>query len=70
MRMRKVERREYDRERMEPAIRCSICTGEQVAGFLEKGSKRFEEVMLIRGDADVRAFCALYGIEEAPRKFY
>lgn len=60
----------YDRERLEPALRCSICTGEQVAGFLEKGSHHFEEVMLIRNDADLRSFCEQYGLTEPPRKFY
>lgn len=70
MRIRKSAPRDYDRERLEPAIRCSICTGEQVAGFLEKGSRRFEEVMLIRGDADLRAFCEQYGLTEPPKKFY
>ena len=28
----------YDKEKTKPAIRCSICTGEQVAGFLNKRS--------------------------------
>ena len=70
MRRKKDAPRDYDRERLEPAVRCSICTGEQVAGFLERGGKHFEEVMLIRTEADLRAFCELYGIEEAPRKFY
>ena len=70
MRARRNRPRDYDRERLEPAIRCSICTGEQVAGFREKGTNRFEEVMLIRSDADLRAFCELYGFEEMPKKFY
>ena len=26
----------YDREALTPVIRCSICTGEQVAGFRRK----------------------------------
>ena len=28
-----VEKKEYDRENLHPVLRCSICTGEQVAGF-------------------------------------
>lgn len=70
MRRRRTEQRDYDREHLEPAVRCSICTGEQVAGFLERGGRHFEEVMLIRSDADLRAFCERYGIKETPRRFY
>ena len=33
--------RTYDKEKVKPAIRCSICTGEQVAGFLNKRSGRY-----------------------------
>ena len=29
----------YDKEKTKPAIRCSICTGEQVAGFLNRGDR-------------------------------
>lgn len=70
MRIGKRATRDYDREHLEPALRCSICTGEQVAGFLEKGTRHFQEVMLIRSDADLRSFCELYGLTEAPKKFY
>ena len=60
----------YDREKRTPAIRCSICTGEQVAGFrcLEDG--HFEEVMLIRSGNDLEAFREKYGITEEIPKFY
>lgn len=40
----------YDRSRFEPAIRVSICTGEQVVGFRDKQSGRFEEIMLLRNE--------------------
>ena len=53
----------YDRERLEPVIRSSICTGEKVAGFREKETGRFREVSLIRSPADLDAFKARYGIE-------
>ena len=26
----------YDKDKVKPAIRCSICNGEQVAGFVDK----------------------------------
>ena len=37
----------YDRENQKPVIRCSICTGEQVAGFKGIHDGTFEEIMLI-----------------------
>ncbi len=55
----------FDRTGTIPVIRSSICTGEQVAGFKEKESGRFHEVMLIRTEGDLREFLRLYGIEEA-----
>ena len=53
-----------------PVIRCSICTGEQVAGFRRKDTGAFEEVMLIRGEEDLRAFREAYGIEGEIPKIY
>lgn len=35
---------------------------EQTAGFRERTTGRFHEVMLIRGDADLAQFCKTYGI--------
>ena len=51
-------------------IRCSICTGEQVAGFRHLEDGRFEEVMLIRGTEDLVTFKMKYGITEEIEKFY
>ena len=59
----------HDPDRI-PVIRCSICTGEQVAGFRRKDSNEFEEVMLIRTEADLQAFRNAYGIEEDIQKIY
>ncbi len=53
-----------------PVIRCSICTGEQVAGFRRKDTGVFEEVMLIRSEADLQAFRDTYGIEGEIKKIY
>ena len=52
----------YDRERLEPVIRSSICTGEKTAGFREKDTGKFREVMLIRNEADLADFRRQYGI--------
>ncbi len=53
----------FDREKKTPVIRCSICTGEQVAGFKNKVTGRFEESALIRSDADLQEFLDRYGLQ-------
>ena len=53
-----------------PAIRCSICTGEQVAGFRNSETGRFEEVMLIRSPDDPEWFRQQYGISGENEKIY
>lgn len=60
----------YDKEKTKPAIRCSICTGEQVAGFLNKRSGQFEEITLIREPKDLENFKKTYGITGDVEKFY
>ena len=72
----------YDPSIKRPALRCSICTGEQVAGFknlsdgkLVAGFKnlsdgKFEEVMLIRNESDLQAFREQYGITGNIEKIY
>ena len=57
----------YDPEYQKAVIRCSICTGEQVAGFQDIHSGKFEEVMLIRDQADLLHFKELYGVEEVAK---
>ncbi len=59
----------FDPSSQRAAIRCSICTGEQVAGFQDIHTGQFEEVMLIRGEADLQRFMAQYGVREVV-KFY
>ena len=57
-----TEQKTYDPNVMRPVIRSSICTGEKVAGFRHLQTGKFEEVMLVRGDADREAFLKMYGI--------
>ena len=61
---RKKPARSYDPATQQPALRCSICTGEQVAGFKYIHTGRFSEVMLIRNAADLREFLELYDLSE------
>lgn len=66
-----VPHRAYDPARQTPAMRCSICTGEQVVGFRDRETGRFEELCLIRTPADLDDFCREWGVEKAAiEKFY
>ena len=60
----------FDPERYTPVIRCSICTGEQSAGFRDKTTGRVEEIMLIRDERDLADFRAQYGIEGEIERVY
>lgn len=55
----------FDKTGKIPVIRSSICTGEQVAGFKDESTGKFEEVMLITGGADLEEFLRQYGVEES-----
>ena len=67
---KRPEKKEYDRTRLVPALRKSICTGETTAGFRHIGGNKFEDVMLIRDDKDLREFMEMYGITETPEVFF
>lgn len=61
----------YDPSFQEPVLRCSICNGEQVAGFKDCRTGAFTEVMLIRTPADLETFRTRYGIGDGEiRKVY
>ena len=54
----------YDKSGKIPVIRSSICTGEQVAGFKDPASGKFEELMLIRDGRDLSEFLSRYQVRE------
>ena len=58
----------YDKTGKIPVIRSSICTGEQVAGFKDIVSGKFEELMLIRNTQDFQEFLCRYQVEETEIK--
>ena len=62
--------KQYDSNCEELVIGCSICTGEQVAGFLNLSTGKFEEVMLIRTSQDLENFQSEYGITGTIKKIY
>ncbi len=66
---RSCERKSYDRENDKPVLKCSICNGEQVAGFKNIHTGKFQEVMLIRGQKDLNSFMKQYGISDISKEY-
>ena len=69
-RKKSTQTQDYDKENLEPAILCSICTGEQTAGFRNIHHGKFTGVMLIRSDKELEAFKKTYGLTGEIKKIY
>lgn len=54
----------YNKEGKIPVICSSICTGEQVAGFKDLVSGKFDDLMLIRNSGDLEDFLSQYQVKE------
>lgn len=54
----------FDRENSEAVLRCSICTGEEVACFRDKKTGKLREISLIQSRDDLVQFLSDYGINE------
>ena len=61
--------RQYDKENTRPVLKCSICNGEQVAGFKDIHTGKFEEVMLIKNSKDLDVFKQLYQVEDISKEY-
>lgn len=59
----------FDPETQYAVIRCSICTGERVAGFKDKTGGHFTEVMYLRTPEDEKRFREIYGLEEVKTEY-
>lgn len=59
----------YDKENQKPVLRCSICTGEQVAGFKDIRTGKFQEMMLIRNEKELDEFMKRYALTEIDREY-
>lgn len=57
----------YDPALQKPILRCSICTGEQVAGFRDLHTGKFQDIMLIRNENDLQSFREQYKIPVTER---
>lgn len=63
------EHKSYDPVNQKPVLKCSICNGEQVAGFKDVHTGRFDEVMCIRSEADLALFKKQYGVTEITKEY-
>lgn len=66
---KKTEKKTYDKEYQIPVLRCSICTGEQVAGFKDANTGRFHEIRLIRTEQELKDFMEEYGISSIKKEY-
>ena len=64
-----VELLPYDREKEYPVLRCSICNGEQVAGFKDRESGRFREITLIRSQSELELFMKQCGVSSIAKEY-
>lgn len=60
---------EFDRKNQRAILKCSICTGEQVAGFKDIHTGKFQEVMLIRNEKDLENFMTMYDLDNVPKEY-
>lgn len=59
----------FDKETQKAILKCSICNGEQVAGFKDKKTGQFTEVMLIRNPEELNRFLEMYGLEDVTKEY-
>lgn len=60
---------EYDPEKQRAVLKCSICNGEQVAGFKDKQTGYFTEVMLIKNGQDLDSFMEMYDLSAISKEY-
>ena len=54
----------FDPATQEPAVRRSICTGEMTAGFIDRRTGKFTDLMLLNGLRDLEQFKKDVGTED------
>ncbi|MGL5260511.1 MAG: aspartate dehydrogenase [Lachnospiraceae bacterium] len=66
---KKPEKIPYDKTNKKAVLKCSICTGEQVAGFKDIHTGHFDEIMLIRDAADLDTFMEMYDLTAIVKEY-
>ena len=64
-----IQKMTYDKERERPILKCSICNGEQVAGFKDIHTGKFREIMLIQDDKDLEMFLEIYDLTTVAKEY-
>lgn len=59
---------EYDPIKQRAVLKCFICNGEQVAGFKDKQTGHFTEVMLIKDGRDLDTFMEMYDLASVTKE--
>ena len=66
---KKQKKIEYDTTNKKAVLKCSICNGEQVAGFKDLDTGHFDEIILIRNAADLDAFMEMYDVATISKEY-
>lgn len=59
----------YDPEKQKAVLKCSICNGEQVAGFKDKQTGHFTEVMFVKNGQDLDTFMEMYNLSAVIKEY-
>lgn len=59
----------FDENKQYAVIKSSICTGEKVAGFKDKETGHFTEVMVIKNSADEERFKKTYDLKTVKTEY-
>ena len=68
-RKKKIQQVDYDRENWKPILKCSICNGEQVAGFKNIHTGEFREECFILNPSELEEFRQKYGIAQLQKEY-
>ena len=60
---------DYDREHEIPVLKCSICNGEQVAGFQNRSTGKIREIGCIRSPHELEEFKNGCGVKELKKVY-
>lgn len=66
---KKNQKKNYDANTKKPVIKCSICTGEQVAGFKDLQTGKFFDEMLIKSEKDLKLFMETYDLQSIEKEY-
>lgn len=60
---------EYNPDIHKAVLKCSICNGEQVAGFKNMNTGEFHEISLIKNESELQMFLKRYKIAEIRKEY-